>query len=315
MSDITISGPIFRFEPGTVGKFHNREIRFIRYANTGYLVEFRPSAEAESIPAIMRGARPDVEFVGRKVIPHAELAEALVAGTLDIDESDFVFIDHSQKFKAKFVAALDDRSAEALILRYATVILKREIFAEMGVIEPTRRETELIEPKILAKLPARLDLLRGEVGGLRRHPFRRHTVPENVATAQTILDWDERLRTRGFCSLVDRRHLSGNRKTKLHPTVVKILEEVLGERVTLEDVPLKHLHGAVGRQVISARKAREEELRQRELRGEIVSKEDWDDLEKIKPPCHRTVTRWKEAISPLERYCAGKGPSGCFATA
>ena len=92
MSDITISGPIFRFEPGTVGKLHNREIHFVRYANTGYLVDVRPSAEAESIPAIMRGTRPDVEFVGRKVIPHAELAEALVAGTLDIDESDFVFI-------------------------------------------------------------------------------------------------------------------------------------------------------------------------------------------------------------------------------
>ncbi|WP_096785922.1 hypothetical protein [Rhodobacter sp. CZR27] len=135
------NGPVFRFEAGTTGRLGRRRITFLRAASTGYLVEVLPHPEAETIPDVMRGTRPDIEFTGRKVIPHAELTAALVEGTLDIDEDDHVFIDHSQTFKPEFVASLTDRSANDLILRYATVTLMREIAKERGLGRPLRRSS------------------------------------------------------------------------------------------------------------------------------------------------------------------------------
>lgn len=139
MSKHDASIPVFRFDPGTMGKLHKRHIRFIRRANTGYLVEFQESPEAAKIPEVMKGSRPDLEFVGRRIIPHDELTQALIDGTLEIDEGDLVFIDHSQTFKPEFVASLDKRPAQDLILRYATVMLMREICAEKGIVKITRR--------------------------------------------------------------------------------------------------------------------------------------------------------------------------------
>ncbi|MBU2868957.1 hypothetical protein KO497_18470 [Pacificibacter marinus] len=141
----------------------------------------------------MVGTRPDVEFVGRRIIPHEELTAALMDGTLDIDEGDFVFIDHTQTFKPEFVASISERPAQDLIIRYSTVMLMREICEEMGIPKNTRRAVAAIEHEILLRLPARINELNFKVDRLRRHPMRRHKVPENVATAQRILEWDDRL--------------------------------------------------------------------------------------------------------------------------
>jgi len=144
MADPEFRGPFFRFERGTTGRLGNRQITFIRGASTGYLVEFLPHPEAERIPEVMRGTRPDIEFTGRRVILHSELTAALIDGTLDIDGDDYVFIDHSQSFKLEFVASLADRPARDLILRYATVTLMREIALERGVTHPSRKDRKSV---------------------------------------------------------------------------------------------------------------------------------------------------------------------------
>ncbi|KMK67568.1 hypothetical protein IMCC21224_112439 [Puniceibacterium sp. IMCC21224] len=256
----------------------------------------------------MRGTRPDVEFEGRRIIPHADLTAALIDGTLNIDESDFVFIDHSQTFKPEFVASLAERPAQDLILRYATVMLMREICSEQGFQKITRSVVTSIEGKILARLPARIRELNLRADTLRRHPMRRHKVPENVATAQRILQWDERLRTKGFASLVDRRYLSGNRNSKLHPVVGKIVAEVLKERVTREKPKVTALHKEIEKRVLAERKMLADAILLRRQNGETVSKEDEDYLEEIVPPCRQTVKNWKDLVAPLEQIFQINGP-------
>lgn len=308
MSDQGFSGPIFRFEVGTTGRLGKRTITFLRAASSGYLVEFLPHLDAEQIPEVMRGTRPDIEFVGRRIIPHAELTAALLDGTLDIDEGDHVFIDHSQTFKPEFVASLTDRPANDLILRYATVILMREIAQEKKLGRPTRRQVQMLEPEILKRLPARIDLLNGKVDRLRRYAFRRRKNPVNVATAQTILEWDERLTNRGFCCLVDRLHISGNGTGKLAPEVEAILDEELKERDTLEAVPNIAIHEAVERRVFNLRAERDAELLRRETAGEVIEAADRDAVERIKPPSLKTVGIRIKSRSILERALRGKGP-------
>ncbi|MEO9778815.1 MAG: hypothetical protein ABJH07_26415 [Sedimentitalea sp.] len=128
-------GPIFRFEPGTTGEFRKRRITFVRSASKGYLVEFHSDPDAENVPGLLSSSRPDIEFVGRKVIPHTTLTEALLEGSLVIEEENFVFIDHSQTFKPEYVASLDDRQARDLILHYASVSLMREICVEKEIFK------------------------------------------------------------------------------------------------------------------------------------------------------------------------------------
>lgn len=302
------SMPVFRFEPGTVGTLQKRLIRFIRKANTGYLVEFQESPDTKDIPPVMRGSRPDLEFVGRRIIPHDELTRALMDGALEIDESDFVFIDHSQSFKPEFVASLDERPAQDLILRYATVMLMREIFAEKGIVRKTRPAVARIEGEIHKRLSARIDALNCKVDTRRRHPMRRQTVTKQVATAQRIMQWDERLQTKGFCSLVDRRYLSGNRRSKVHPAVAEIIDEVLRERVTRENVSTTFLHREIGRRVLLERSAREEAFRLRKQDGELISLEEEEELQKINVPCKATVGNWKKRIPPIEQIFRINGP-------
>lgn len=308
MVDPIPNGPVFRFEMNTIGKLGNRMIRFIRRADTGYLVEFLPCEEAAAVPEVMRGTRPDLEFTGRKIVPHTELTAALLDGSLDIDEGDFVFIDHSQTFKPDFVASLDDRPAQDLTLRYATVMLMREICAERGLTKATRRAVAAIEGEIHKRLQRRIDELNLKVDQLRRHPMRRKKNPECVATAQRILEWDQRLREKGFCSLIDMRHLSGNRQPRLHPVVADILSGILKEHVTLEQISLKHLHGLVETRVLAERRATEARFLEREKNGEMIAEEERAELEKVVPPCIRTVKSWKEQISPLEQIFNSKGP-------
>ena len=59
MADPVTSGPIFRFDINTTGVFQQRKVRFIRRSDFGYLVEFLPSEQAEAVPDIMKGSRPD----------------------------------------------------------------------------------------------------------------------------------------------------------------------------------------------------------------------------------------------------------------
>lgn len=308
MTDAASDLPVFRFETDTIGTLRNRRIRFIHRANIGYLVEFMESPEAQNVPEVMRGTRPDIEVNGRRIIPHAELTAALIDGTLDIDETEFVFIDHSQTFDVKFVASLDDRSAQDLILRYATVTLMREICAENGIRKTTRSAVAQIENSIFKRLQPRVDLLNGKVAKLRRHPFRRVKALENVAKPQRMLEWDDRLRTLGFCSLVDRRYLSGNRETKVHPAVAGIITEVLKERVTRERSTIKHLHKRIGSQVDAERATRESELLKREQDGETISDKEREDIARIVPPCKRTVSAWKARIAPLDQIFRMNGP-------
>jgi transposase InsO family protein len=308
MTDAAAAMPVFHFETDTIGTYRNRKIRFVRRANVGYLVEFMESPEAQNVPEVMRGTRPDIEVNGRRIIPHAELTAALMDGTLDIDETEFVFIDHSQTFDAKFVASLDDRSAQDLILRYATVTLMREICAEKGIRKITRPAVTQIENEIFQKLQLRLDLLNGKVEKLRRHPFRRVKAVENVAKPQRMLEWDDRLRTLGFCSLVDRRYLSGNRETKVHPAVAGIIAEVLKERVTREAAKIKHLHKRIASRVNVERANRETDLLKREQDGETISAAEREDLKLIIPPCKRTVKSWKARLAPLDQIFRSNGP-------
>jgi transposase InsO family protein len=308
MVDPVTSGPIFRFEINTTGVFKQRKVRFIRRADLGYLVEFLPSKEAEAVPAIMRGSRPDVEFTGRKMISHADLTAALLDGTLDIDESDFVFIDHSQTFKPDFVASLDERPAQDLLLRYATGILMREICEEKGITKITRSAVFGIEGEIQKRLQARIDLLNHEVDIRRRHPMRRKMSPKNCATAQWILEWDQRLREKGFCSLVDRRYMSGNTGPRLHPVVADVLADILKEYVTLEKVSVTRLHGLTQRRVEAARAEAKTKLLLRQQNGEIIAEAEWADLNKILPPCEKTVGAWKKRISPLQAILSSNGP-------
>ncbi|MFN4153493.1 MAG: hypothetical protein ACK4HF_02460 [Paracoccaceae bacterium] len=267
-----------------------------------------PCEEAALIPVIMRGTRPDVEFVGRKIVPHEELTAALLDGTLDIDEGDFVFIDHSQTFKPEFVATLDSGPAQRLILRYATVMLMREICAKNSVEKITRAAVTAIEDEILEKLQDRIDTLNFKVDSLRRHPMRRKISPENVATGQRILEWDQRLREKGFCGLVDGWHASGNTQPRLHPAVAAILGQILKQKVTFEDISIRRLHGLVKKGVENKRAEIEQDFRRREQDGEIVAEEEWADLDKIVPPCIRTVKSWKNLISPLVQVFNAKGP-------
>lgn len=302
------TGPVFRFEPGTTGRLGRRRITFLRAASTGYLVEVLPHPEAENIPEVMRGTRPDIEFTGRRMIPHAELTAALVDGTLDIDEGDHVFIDHSQTFKPEFVASLTDRPANDLILRYATVILMRELAKERDLGRPSRRQVRALEPEILRLLPGRIDLLTGKVDRLRRHPFRRREKPLHVATAQTILDWDERLTARGFTGLVDMLHVSGNDTCKLAPEVAEILKEEIDRLCSLETAPNTAIHEAVERRVVRLREEREAELRRREAAGEPIEEEERKAVAALKPPSLKTVGIRVKRIGPLEQAFRGKGP-------
>lgn len=312
MADQMHSGPVFHFEQNTTGKLGNRKIRFIRKSNTGYLVEFLPSPEADAVPEIMRGARPDVEFTGRRNIPHADLTAALLDGTLDIDEGDFVFIDHSQTSKPEFVASLDDRPAQDLILRYATVMVMRELCAEKGISRITRSAVKELEPEINKRLQPRIDLLTDKVDTRRRHPMRRKKSPENCASAQTILEWDQRLTEKGFCSLVDRRHDTGRTGPRLHPVVADVLAAILKEYVTLEKLTLKRLHNLAERDVVAARAAAEAKLLRRQQGGEQVSQGEWGEVEKIVPPCLETIRRWKQKMSPLALAFSTKGPDWLF---
>lgn len=308
MGDMSLpDGPVFRFDVGTTATYKHRNIKFIRWSNIGYAVEFLPSKDAGKVPEIMRGTRPDVEFTGRKIIAHAELTAALLDGTLDIDESEFVFIDHSQSFKPDFVASLDDRPAQDLLLRYASVILMRELCNEKGITKITRAAVVALEDEILERLPARLDVLNDTVDLRRRHPTRRKTVVESSATAQTILEWDERLRTKGFCSLVDNRYMSGNVGPRLHPVVADVLDDVLKEYVTLEKIGVNRLHDITRRRVNSARAEAEAKLTLREQNGEIVTDADRAKVRKIKPPCLKTVASWKKNIAPLEQILRSNG--------
>lgn len=308
MNNSNPSMPVFRFDPGTVGTFRKRQIQFIRRANTGYLVNFQESPEAAKIPQVMRGSRPDLEFVGRQIIPHEELTQALIDGTLEIDEGDLVFIDHCQSFKPEFAASLDDRPAQDLILRYATVMLMREICAEKGIIKTTRAAVAGIESEIRDRLPARIDALNCKVDFRRRHPMRRQNIPKEVATAQSVLEWDERLRVNGFSSLVDRRYLSGNRRPKVHPVVAEIIEDVLRERVTREKITIKALHREIERQVLAERGARENALQLRQQDGETIPPEDKSDLERIVVPSKATVGNWKKRMAPIEQLFQINGP-------
>lgn len=312
MADQLHIGPVFRFEQNTTGKLGNRKIRFIRKSNTGYLVEYLPSPEADAVPEIMRGARQDVEFTGRRNIPHADLTAALLDGTLDIDEGDFVFIDHSQTFKPEFVASLDDRPAQDLILRYATVTLMREICAEKGITRITRSAVKSLEAEITERLQPRIDLLTDKVDTRRRHPMRRKKSPENCASAQTILEWEQRLTEKGFCSLVDRRHDTGRTGPRLHPVVADVLAAILKEYVTLEKLPLKRLHSLTERDVLAAREEAESKLILRQQDGDEVSQGEWDEVEKIVPPCLETIRRWKQQMSPLALAFSTKGPDWLF---
>ena len=308
MTETMPSNPVFRFDFGTTGNFKNRKVKFIRYSLNGYLVEFLPSEEVAEIPEVMRGTRPDVEFVGRKLVPHEELTAALLDGSLDIDESDFVFIDHSQTFKPEFVESLDARPAQDLILRYATVTLMREICDRKGITKRTRAAVAAIEGDIVARLPARIEELEGHVKRLRRHPMRRKKRPENTATAQSILEWDDRLRSEGFASLVDRRHLSGNRMQRLHPIVAKSIKDILDRNDGLENVSTKSLHKRIGDRVIEERLALIQALQERERAGEVVDQAEYDDLERINPPCERTVKEWRSRVAPLVKIFNHKGP-------
>ncbi len=308
MADPEFRGPFFRFERGTTGRLGNRQITFIRGASTGYLVEFLPHPEAERIPEVMRGTRPDIEFTGRRVILHSELTAALIDGTLDIDEDDYVFIDHSQSFKLEFVASLADRPARDLILRYATVTLMREIALERGVTHPSRNKVKALEAEILNRLPGRIDLLTGKVDLLRRHPFRRREKPLHVATAQTILDWDSRLTARGFCGLVDMLHRAGNSRRKLAPDVAAILSKEIDQRGSREDVPNTAIHEAVERRVSALRAELETDLQRREAAGEPIKAEEREAVARIRPPSLKTVGGHIRLRGSLEKAFRGKGP-------
>lgn len=312
MADQLHNGPVFHFEQNTTGNLGNRKIRFIRKSNIGYVVEYLRSPEADAVPEIMRGARPDVEFTGRKLIPHEDLTAALLDGTLDIDEDNFIFIDHSQTFKPEFVASLDDRPAQDLILRYATVTVMRELCAEKGIIRITRSAVKKLEAEITELLQPRIDLLTDKVDTRRRHPMRRKKSPEKCATAQWILEWDRRLREKGFCSLVDRRHDTGRTGPRLHPVVADVLAAILKEYVTLEKLTLKRLHSLAERDVLAARAEAQSKLLLRQQDGDEVSQGEWDELEKIVPPCIETIRRWKRQMSPLVLAFSTKGPDWLF---
>ncbi|MGJ8545243.1 MAG: hypothetical protein ACSHWZ_07340 [Sulfitobacter sp.] len=308
MLDLVNKGPIFRFEQGTTGEYCKRKITFIRSASSGYLVEFHADPEAENVPGLMRGSRPDIEFVGRKIIPHTTLTEALLEGSLVIEEENFVFIDHSQTFKPEFVASLDDRQARDLILRYASVSLMREICIEKEIFKKTRRVIEKLEPEVLKRLPDRIDLLLGKVDRLRRYPFRGRQVPLHSATGQRILFWDDQLRTYGFHHLVDRRNLSGNKNCKLEPVVAEILKAVIDKHECLEGIPKAKIHRFVKLKVNEEKARQKVLLNQRELNGEIISDAERAAVQKIKPPSIKTVRSWIAALSPLEALLRGKGP-------
>lgn len=307
MTDAPSSIPIFRFEAGTTGRFRNRQVTFIRQAVQGHMIEFMPDAEAENIPAIMRGTRPDLEFVGRRIVPHHELTAALMDGTLDIDEGDYVFIDHSQTFKPQFVASLDDGPAQDLLLRFASVMLMREICKERGMIKQSRSEVKGIEPEILRRLPGRIAQLRGETETLRRHPFRKKAIPIHAATAQSIKLWDDKLQTLGFCRLVDNRHLSGNSRSKLAPEVAEILKAVIDQYETLEGVPKTDVHDAVTSRVNAENQRLLAAIKTREAAGEIVGAEEREAVDRVVPPSIKTVSSWINGIPPLERLLRRNG--------
>ncbi|KIN72868.1 hypothetical protein [Sulfitobacter guttiformis] len=307
MIDAQTSTPVFRFEPGTTGRFQNRKITFIRQAVQGHMIEYSPDPEAENIPAIMKGSRPDLEFVGRRIVPHHELTAALMDGTLDIDEGDYVFIDHSQTFKPQFVASLDESPAQDLILRFASVMLMREICQERGILKRTRSEIKGIESVILRKLPGRIAQLSGTIEKLRRHPFRKKSIPIDSATAQTIKRWDEQLRTHGFCNLVDNRHLSGNSTSKLAPEVVEILKAVIDQYETLEKVPKTDVHDKITSKVNAKRQSLLAAIEIREAVGELIEVKEREAVNKVVPPSLKTVSAWIKAISPLESILRKNG--------
>ncbi|QQM30016.1 hypothetical protein JET14_17260 [Martelella lutilitoris] len=302
------NGTVFRFESGTLGRFGHRKIKFLRAANTGYLVEFLPDPEARNVPETLRGTRPDIEFVGRKFLPHSELYGGLLDGTLEIDEDDHVFIDHSQRFKPELVASLAERPAQDLILRYASVTLMREICDEKGIITKTRREIRKIEAEILTRLPHRIDELNAKVDGRRRHPFRRRKTPQYSTTAQTLLEWDKKLRGQGFSGLADNRYLSGNRLCKLHPVVARIVRQKIDELVTLEQIPIAAVHSGISDAVKQERQDQEDALSRREAEGEDISEAEWEALQKLRPPSVGTVSKWVASLAPLEAMLRGRGP-------
>jgi len=302
------TGPIFRFEPGTTGTFTGREITFLRAASTGFLIEFHAAEEAEEVPEMLKGSRPDIEFVGRKLVSHREIADALLDGRLIISEDDYVFVDHSQTFDTKFVCGLEDRAAHDLIVRYATITLARELSSPRVLHHLSRRELKSLKPRIAEKLNDRIDLLIGKVEKRRRHPFRRKCVQTNVATAQTILRWDEKLRNLGFCMLPDVLHLSGNSTCKLAPEVAEILRGEIDGYDTLEKISPKAIRTRAETAIINKREEREADIQIREQRGEFVSESEKAEVAKIVTPSLKTVARWIKAISPLERLMRSQGP-------
>ena len=56
--------PVFAFGIGTKGTFKGRDIIFEKKIMNGYRLEYLPHPDAASIPTMLVGKRPDIEFVG-----------------------------------------------------------------------------------------------------------------------------------------------------------------------------------------------------------------------------------------------------------
>jgi hypothetical protein len=259
-------------------------------------VEYEPHGDVEHVPDIMRGTLPDIEFAGRKIIPHQELADALLTGSLIFDESDYVFIDHSQSFDPKLVASLDPVPAQREMTRYASIRAKREICAEAGIGRGTRSKVAALEAGIHERMiRIRKDLTK-TVNKLRRHPFRMEEQEENIATAQTMQLWEERLETFGFAKLADLWHLSGNLKSPLNPTVLKTMTDLINDNTGPERIGITALHDKLRRKLKQMEKDRRADVKRRQALGEDIPKED---LAELKVPSIKTVANYMKKRAPL----------------
>ena len=298
--------PVFAFGIGTKGTFKGRDIVFDTKIMNGYRLEYLPHPDAASIPSMLVGTRPDIEFVGTKFHHHGELTSAVLSGDLVIEEHNYSFIDDSQRFRADIVAELEPRRMNRTVIRYASVLARREMRGEFGRDWGLDKFITDHEEDFLNKIKRFHKELSVQVDTVskRRHPFRAEIEMTEPVTARTSREWEEKLRVFGFGAIVDRLNCSGNRSPRFHPEVVKIIDEEIDNHLKEEGIIGKHVDKAIRRRVKALAAAWPAEIARREAEGEHIP----DHVRKEpQAPSYHAVLDAIRAIGPLRRLAGEKG--------
>ncbi len=298
--------PVFAFGIGTKGTFKGRDIIFEKKIMNGYRLEYLPHPDAASIPTMLVGKRPDIEFVGTKFHPHEELTHALLSGDLVIAESSYSFIDDTQRFRPDIVAELDPRRMNRTVIRYASVLARREMRSEFGRDWGLDKFISEHQDDFLSRIKKFQQELSAQVDAVakRRHPFRAEIEITEPVTARTSREWEEKLRDFGFGAIVDRLNCSGNRSQRFHPEVAKIIDEEIDEHLKEEKIIGTHVDKAIRRRVKALAAIWPAELARREAEGELIP----DHVRKLpQAPSYHAVLNAISSIGSLRRLAGEKG--------